>query len=414
MIPLTEMLRIFLLLPILGLAAFGQGGLPDPVFQKIPFDEWLKGGGDARIQWSMQLSPVNLAENQRLETYFWAVIGADELVKRSKPGQVVVFLEIRDHANRVYRTHRALAVAKGQNQAELAAVKFIQRMYVMPGDYQVAVAVYDTQSKEHSLKKMRLRVPELAHDPLRGAWRDLPSVDFSGRSSSRLYLPLPTEKPVRIEVVVNEAPKGYAGKLLSALRIISQMDIMNGSMKVELLDLERRRISFAQEVVDDLDWRGLNAALRQNDPNKIDVHALQNYKENAQFFVSEIRKRLESGESAGATRVLIVLSAPMAFPKGEDLQPIEATPEPGSRVFYIRCELALPFPAMPPPQLPSPGSWPVPPERPYGPVPFQRASNADSLERTLRPLDPRLFNVSTPMQFRSALAAILSEIAELK
>jgi hypothetical protein len=38
----------------------------------------------------------------------------------------------------------------------------------------------------------------------------------------------------------------------------------------------------------------------------------------------------------------------------------------------------------------------------------------DSLERTLKPLAPRLFNVTTPIEFRNALAAIIGEISQLK
>jgi hypothetical protein len=37
----------------------------------------------------------------------------------------------------------------------------------------------------------------------------------------------------------------------------------------------------------------------------------------------------------------------------------------------------------------------------------------DQLEPLLKPLEPRLFEVATPEQFRKALAAILAEIAKL-
>ena len=37
----------------------------------------------------------------------------------------------------------------------------------------------------------------------------------------------------------------------------------------------------------------------------------------------------------------------------------------------------------------------------------------DSLERTVKPLDPRLFDVKDPLEFRKALASILIEISRL-
>jgi hypothetical protein len=196
------------------------------------------------------------------------------------------------------------------------------------------------------------------------------------------------------------------GNLVPALKVISQLEIDDGSMNVTLLDLERRKVSFTQEEVGTLDWTRLRAALVENDPDRIDVHALENHEQNAQFFVSEIRKRL--GDPA---RVLIVLSAPMAFSGGQDLRPIEA--EPGRHVFYI-CYY--------PPLQVVPGEARQDDIGHHGrvvPSPVPHASVVgtpveDSLARTLKPLAPRMFNVRSPMEFRNALAAIMNEISQPK
>jgi hypothetical protein len=437
MIPLTEMLRIFALLPIFALAVSGQD---DPVFKKVPFDDWLKGGEDARIRFTLRALPARLSAHQRMAVLLRVEVDGGEFVKRPKSGQVVVFLEIRDRDGRVYRTHRSLTFEESQKTSDLAAIHFEQSAFMTPGDYQVAAAVYDALSKEHSLKQMKLHVSQVPKDPLPGAWRDIPAVEFVPLSdppdrwflpeiTSKLYLPLRNEKPVRIEVVVNESPTENAmrrtgrvstrnmGNLVPALKVISQIEVQNGSIDVTLLDLERRKVSFAQEEVKTLDWEKLKAALIENDPNKIDVHALENHEQNAQFFVSEIRKRLEKTETNGDVplgleaepkKVLIVLSGPMAFPKGQDLRPIEAAPEPGSKVFYIRY--------LPPRPGPSPGMVGrggrgiSPPMQ----MPPRGPSTEDSLARTLKPLAPRVFDVTNPMEFRSALASIITEISALK
>jgi hypothetical protein len=182
--------------------------------------------------------------------------------------------------------------------------------------------------------------------------------------------------------------------------------VQDGSVNVTLLDLERRKVSFAQEEVKTLDWERLKAALLENDPNTIDVHALENHEQNAQFFVSEIRKRLEM--ETEAKRVLIVLSGPMAFSKGQDLRPIEAAPEPGTKVFYIRYN--PPRPPIPPGLVGRAGRGIAPPM----PMPPHGASTEDSLARTLKPLAPRVFDVINPLEFRNALAAIMGEISGLK
>lgn len=440
MIPLTEMLRIFLLLPTFALAVSGQEGLPDPVFRKIPFDEWLKGSQDAHLRFTLRAMPARLSIHQRMTVMLAIHVDGSEFVKRPASGQIVVFLEIRDHDNRVYETHRALTLEEMKKPSDLAEVHFEQTTFMRPGDYQVAAAVYDVLSKEHSLKQMKLHVPDVPRDPLPGAWRDLPPVEFVPVSdpperwylpeiTSRLYLPVNTGKPVRIEVVVNESPTEIAmrrtgrtstrnmGNLVPALKAISQMTVQNGSLNVTLLDLERRKVSFSQEEVKTLDWERLKAALVENDPNKIDVHALENHEQNAQFFVSEIRKRLERTETNGDVplgleaepkKVLIVLSGPMAFPRGQDLRPIEAAPEPGTRVFYVRYFPPRPGLVVGPPSMGRRGLGPPMPAPPLGP------STEDSLARTLKPLAPRVFDVTNPMEFRSALAGIIGEISGLK
>jgi hypothetical protein len=440
MIRLIGMLRNIYICLLGGLTAFGQQGLPDSAFGRVPFEQWLRGGGEARIKWSTGILPGRLSTHQRLTVLFSIGVDGTEFVKRTG---MVVFLEIRDHDDRVFRTHRVLRFPELKKPSDLATVNFDQSAFITPGDYQVTAAVYDPDSKEHALKRTRLHVPEIGRDPLPGSARDLPEVEFLVSSdspdawyrpeiTSRLHLPVESPSPVRIEVVVNESPTELATRrrtrvstrnmsaLIPALKVLSQMNIRNGSMNVTLLDLERRKVSFTQEEAAKLDWQRLKGALLDNDPNQIDVHALENHEQNAQFFVSEIRKRLETTESNGdvplgltadPTRILIVLSGPMAFPKGQDLRPIEAAPEPGVRVFYIRYY----SPTRPDFQGGGPQDGLHPRFRlPPTPAPVRTAATEDSLERTLKPLAPRLFNVTTPIEFRAALAAIITEISQLK
>jgi hypothetical protein len=446
MIRLAGMPRNLYLYLAMSAGAFGQQGLEDPVFNRIPFEQWLKGDGDTHMRWTAEVSPGRLSVYQRLSVNFAVRVDGAEFVKRSGPGQMVVFMEIRDRDDRVFRTHRALHFEDLKNAGNLAAVSFEQHAFILPGDYQVAAAIYDTGSKEHALKRIKLHVPEVPHDPLPNSWRGLPEVEFVTIAdppdgwylpdvSSRLTLPVENERPVRVEVVVNESPTELAtgrtgrvmkrnmGNLIPALRVLSEMDLKNGSINVTLLDLERRKVSFNQEQAGKLDWGRLRAALIENDPNQIDVHALENHEQNAQFFVSEVRKRLESTESNGdvplglsadPARVLIVLSGPMAFPKGQDLRPIEA-PDPGARVFYVRYYPPRPaiFSGLPSQQGGPGRRGAASPPPGYG-GPNRGASLEDSLGRTLKPLGPRTFEVTTPTEFRNALAAIMSEVSRMK
>ena len=48
-----------------------------------------------------------------------------------------------------------------------------------------------------------------------------------------------------------------------------------------------------------------------------------------------------------------------------------------------------------------------------GRAPIAMTEPADSLERTLKPLQPHLFDVYTPVDFRKALGTLFDEIARL-
>lgn len=415
------------------LTLLGRQGLPDPAFDRIPFDEWRAGvrgeRQEARFRFSLHLFPSQLTVHQRLGLLVATQIDGGEFVKRSAPGQIVVFLEIRDRLGHAYRVHRAMAFDGLARPARVSSVNFDQSVFIKPGDYRVTSALYDTETKEHSIRQAALHVGELSHDPLPDSWGDLPAVEFLSSHeppdswyrpeiSSRLRLPVQTAEPVKVEVVVNESQSEMAtfrpgranrrnlGSLIPALKVLSQLDLRNGSMNVTLLDLERRKASFSQENVGTLDWAGLRSALLENDPNRIDVHALEHHEQNAQFFVSQIKSRLERDHMAH--KVLIVLSGLMAFAKGQDLTPIEATAAPGTLVYYLRFY---------PPRIgPSTdfsgrgGRGPGPDRMPPG-----RGGNyQDSLVGMLKPLAPRRFDITSPEDFRAALAAIINDISKLK
>ncbi len=372
-----------------GFVVFAVAALGQPLRQESPEKDLLSG--QAAIRWSLRISPVRLGESQRLQTSIRAEIGTGEAEGR----HLAFSVQIRDRDNRIYTSR---SFTEGTRSSHLT---LFQPVCIVPGEYQVTAAVYDFQSGKRDRKQASLRVPELRHDPLPSIWRDLPKVEFSRCDSTQLSLPLQTRKPVRIEIVVNEPlNRAWMSSVIPRLEVISRLAIGNGSLDVTVLNLERRKISFSQERVKGLDRRGVRAALRENDPLVIDAQSLTNYKDDAQFFVSEIRRRLQEQDSE-IERALIILTPPLTFPQGEDLTPIRATPQPRSHVFYIRCRwLVYAY------RLPVVG---------FGARPrlLRSDPNADSLERTLKPLNPRLFDVTTPIQFRRTLGEIMREISQL-
>lgn len=373
------------------------------------------------MNWTLDVPLAHLSDYQRLVSIISIFVAGDEFEKRDDPGQMVVFIQVRDHDNRTYRSHRTLNLKEKTDPEDLARLRIFERICLVPGNYEVAAALYDTKSKEHNSKKVELSVPKLRHDPLPDVWLNRPAVELSrfcnSRDSTRLSLVARTVKSTRVEVVVNRPADPFAALALpSRLDVISEMQLLNGSMGVTALDLHSEKVR-TQEIESKVDLRRLWTGFPRNTRRVVDVRALENGNEAAQFFVSQIRKLVEAPISQ-QQRVLIILSAPTKFPKDADLSPIQLKRPASTHVFYIRCNTihggpgpsgffmpsgpsgeSIPIPSLPPPALPAPHHVP---------------SNSDSLERTLKPLDPELFDVWTAIQFRRALGAIMKEISDAR
>lgn len=409
--------------------SMAQGSAADPVFANIPFEKWLESREPAQIRWTPRIMPATLSVHQRFRTRVVIEVDGNEVATRAGKGHLLMLTQFTDASGRTYQTHQAIGLKGVKENASAVRFVYMQDAFVIPGDYRVALGVFDSATGEHSSIRKTLHVGALRNDPLPGAWRDLPPVEFFSVGeppdnwflsdvSTKLSLPLESRRPVRIEVLVNRSPSEYAGSrigratsanlsaLLPALKVLSQIEVRNGSLDVAVLDITRRSVVFEQQAVRELDWPRLKTALAEGNPNVIDVHALETRNQNAQFFVSEISRRMKA--SAESPRVLIVLSAPMAFAAGEDLRPIDTPKNPNCPIFYIRYSQrwrgsgsALGSPPM------GRGGSPIPP------MPRPQAGWADMLVRTLKPLDARVFDVETPEQFRKALGIVFTAISEM-
>jgi hypothetical protein len=263
---------------------------------------------------------------------------------------------------------------------------------------------------------------------LPGAWRDLPAVEFIEPSmppdgwylpaiEGKLRLAVKTHEPVHVDLVVNLTPSeqvtGSArvqnrnfGMLLPATKVLSQVDWGNSTFSLALLDLSRRRVTYEQDDMRGLDWSKAGSALTEVNPGIIDVKSLENRQYNAEFFLDEIRRRIAAKRSAPrGSRVVIVLSSAVQFASGQDVHPITLDGTTDAKVFYIRYQ--------PPPQIVMGPSVAGRRGRPGNGRVANFGPQLDQLEPLLKPLEPRLFVVSTPEQFRKALATILAEIAKL-
>lgn len=401
-----------------------QNGSTDPIFSRVPFDRWLSEAGQSQMRWSVRLRDPRLSAHQRFVSGVLVDVDGAELARRRGKGQFLVLVEVRDEKGRVWQNHQEMDLEHVAEGLKGSDAEFSQLFFVLPGDYRVSIAAFADATGDHSVLQRRLHVPSLKNDPLPGAWRALPPVEFIAPLNTpdswylpsiegKLTLSVETREPVHIDLVVNLTPSelftGSAlvqdrtfGTLLPIAKVLSQVDWGRATFSLALLDLSRRRVIWHEENTRGLDWSQAGTSLAEVNPGIIDVKSLEKRQYSAEFFLNQIRQRIFRRSAPRGSRVLIVVSSGIQFASGQQLHPIALDQPSGAHVFYIRYQ--------PPPQiyLGLAGRQRVVP-----PTARNGIAGFDQLEPLLKPLDPRVFEVYQPEQFRKALAVILAEIAKL-
>ena len=417
-----------------------DAGAPDPAFSVVPFERWLGEGEPTAFHWSVRVGGAELNNHQRLQSRVEIQVDGNELVSRRGHGQLGVMIQFEDSAKRVYQTHGAMDLQDVKDEVGKSNIQYLQDAFVLPGDYRVGVVIFDAKTRDHWAQQKTLHVNTLRNDPLPGAWKNLPAVELLTAAeppdswyipylNSRLQVPVAPRRPVRVEVLMNASPSGPSrglntgtansrnlANLVPALKVFSQMEVAGGSLHITLLDISNRRIIFEQDAVHELDWKRLSDALTTADPNKIDVKSLEHRGQNASYFMQQVRERLgPSGSPAAAANepahVLIVLAAPMTLDSGDKSHIIiDSETKPQGSLYFVRYHLPPERAPLGIEQMSRMG------RRGYGgmqPLPTGPAEAFDSLQGVLKPLQPRLFDVYSPDQFRKALSTLLEEISRL-
>lgn len=401
-------------------SALGQSGRPDYAFNHVPFHEWLKHNDQTHLHWSADVAPVTLSPHQRLASRIRFEIDGAEVAKRVGKGQLMMFVEIEDEQKRLWQDHEVLNLEQPDFKMQGSNLQFLDDFFVCPGSYRASFALYYTATGEHSVIRRSFHASPLHGDPFPASWNNLPAIEYLRipPAPDGWYLPtirsrpaVTVEAPPRttVDLLLNLTPSEQISGSLSAqnrslsvllpsLKVLAQLDWRNSQINVSLLDLARQRIPYEQDAMRRLNWRLLSASLGGVVPGMIDVQALSGQKRQADFFVAAIQKKIEASSGSHA---LIILSSPVGFEHGQEMHPIEASPRPGLRTYYIRYLPRLPYSLS---ELKRMDITQRPPRR-------EVASLIDQLEPLLKPISPHLFDVATPEEFRRAVAAIAADMA---
>jgi hypothetical protein len=413
-----------LLFCVLGLGApLRADDVPvEKVFAAVPFSQWVKQGPQASVPWKVRLRSNGLSVHQRLQARIEVELSGRNLVRRPQDGRIVVLVQVMDAAGQPFRDYSLLRMKNLPPEIRKKPVILSWDMFVLPGEYSVTIVLVDDVSLEHNLMQGALRIEPTKNDPLPGAWAGLPSVEFwtpgmEGPDSlfrsditGKLHLPLITKHPVRMElladVTASDLFRGstrfynrYLSVALPLLKALSQISLDRGSLNVAMLDLRRRRVTFEQDSVKELDWPHAKTVLApENGPAMIDIVALEQRRESPVFLQDELLRRLNAGAkdppvdadqtppAGDAVHIFVVIGSPMDFYSFRNLPRLTPGREKKCIVYYLQFEL----------------------------LNTQYADGAlGSVRNMLKPLPVRTFKVRSAESIRHALAKILEEVANM-
>jgi len=421
--------------------------LRDPFFSSVPFSRWQAEGKRKQIRWEVEFFPVELSVHQRLLARVRIEIDRDPALEPA-PRKLAALVEYRDESGSVWQTHILTGADHGTEAGDSETVVF-GNAFVLPGSYVVSVAVFDRMSHERSFVTHRIQAKAPAGDPLPHAWDGLPTVEFLPPRAdapdewflpsitTRLALSVPTHRPVLLDIVVNATPGGnMAGSmsavrrnmsvLIPSLKVVSQIEPEQGSVNVRLLDLVSRRVAFEQNEAHSrdgqnearsralgqtqasgdnwpvLEWPRLRRYFIESRPGIVDAHILAWFWNMRSFFWDQVLAA--PGGSRDDARVVLVLSGPAFFPGQEPVPQSDMEWAQNTCVYYVRYR---PFAFFPRRVRPRPGA------RPSGATPPIRPLPDDELEIAARKLNARVFDVTSPAEFRKVIAAVMGRLARL-
>jgi hypothetical protein len=376
---------------------------PELDLRSIPISDWLNSGEHGQIPWNFHIDAPHLRVDQRLEVLYEARINGKDLSRLGSAHELFFVSRVSTPDGEWLNEPH---IDRNELQQLPKGTQFIFTMHlaVQPGDYVLWCVLYDRTTGKHNLARRPLRVAELRGDPLPDLYSRMPLIEFPENDGpqgngpafirSPLYLPIHNKRPIQVDLIsMLSPPEQWTGRsrlmrahnddTLGALAALSQMNLAEGSLSIAGLDLVRRQVMFEQRDFKSVEWETLMQAMKTAQSPNISAQALQGAKSNGAFFREFLNQRL-TGENAAAdgTHVIVVVTSSRLFESGSDLRPLQIEGDCNCRVYYLRFRLNV-------------------------------NDVFDQLDKFMKPLRPRIFNLITARDLRKAIADIVGELEKL-
>jgi len=372
--------------------------------KSIPISDWLNAGEQEQIPWDVRITDSYLRVDQRLELSYFVRINGRDLNRAGKTHELFFVARVSSPDGEWLEQPNVTRYAIEEELPKSTQTQFLMRVCVQPGDYVLWLVLYDRATGKHNVAKRRVRVPEMRGDPLPDLYRHLPLVEFPqvdesspeklGFVKGQLYLPVRNKHALDVELISTlSPPEQWTGRArvlrthnadtIGALAALSQIQLAAGSMSITGLDLVRHQVQFEQRGIRGVNWPSLMEALKKAQSPAVSAKALEGSKSNGAFFREFLNQRISAeGTASNPMRVIIVVTSSQLFQRGADLAPLQVEGDCKCRVYHLRFRLNM-------------------------------ADVFDEIEKIIKPLHPRTFNLLTPRDLRKAIADIVSDLEKL-
>jgi hypothetical protein len=259
-------------------------------------------------------------------------------------------------------------------------------------------------------------VPRLKGDPLPELDRDLSDTEFISEvpqnpprfiqplwalAGGKEFLPVANRRPLCVDIVVNTSAdyKNYwrksawgfdyrvnALRMLQAASVLSHLQLRSGRVRISILDAFQMKTLFDREDGADFDWQRASEVVAKQNRTTIEANLLDPQMQPAAFLQNALQEisndALCSTGDALASKIVIVVSRELLFPKPKNIQPVLLQNPDSIRYFYF-CVT----------------EW---------------SYADDDLIKILKLTNPRRFSILTSLAFRTALAELISSLEQLK
>jgi hypothetical protein len=383
---------------------------PDTETVVIPYERWFQEGDRQAIPWRVNVEDGELIFLQRHRVNVRVRLSGKQLQQRSVRRDLYLLVKLADQSGRWLEGQGKSWAVMDNPLPKNTRMEFPISLLVRPGEYTLGIILYDRVTGERNVTRRRVRVLPLPGDPLADLEAALPAVEFLEPAQGldnlfrpellgKLNLRVATNRRVHVEVLANfSASEEYTGQrrvqyinqaiLLPTLNVFSQIQLTSGTLGLTALDLDRRRVLFEQADLRPLDWPRLKEALETLRTEVVDTRTLEARRERGAFFREVLQEKLLPRRAASPAtgeepfRVFLIVGSGILFPRGSDLEPVQAPKDCSCRVYYLQYRVS------------------------YGNL-------WDDLIRIIRPLEPKRFHVFSPIEMRRALAVILADLGSL-